>query len=160
MRPEQFSILAFLWTIWRFLFFSFFFCFLLYCVLTNFLTFIFLQYRRNLRTNRFGGNCFRLPFFSERKSLNSIKKNGSDIKRFRAGNKFLIACNYWRSKSLYTSHPSSIYSWSISHILEHEFFCLGRRYKQEIYILVTVFPHIVSAETILFRIWKSKGHST
>ena len=22
--------------------------------------------------------------------------------------------------------PSSIYSWSISHILEHEFFCLGR----------------------------------
>ena len=117
-------------------FFSFFFCFLLYCVLTNFLTFIFLQYRRNLRTNRFGGNCFRLPFFSERKSLNSIKKNGSDIKRFRAGNKFLIACNYWRSKSLYTSHPSSIYSWSISHILEHEFFCLGRRYEQEIYILV------------------------
>ena len=62
---------------------------------------------RNLRTNRFGGNCFRLPFFSERKSLNSIKKNGSDIKRFRAGNKFLIACNYKRSKSLYTSHPSS-----------------------------------------------------
>ena len=24
----------------------------------------------------------------------------------------------------------------------------------------TVFPHIVSAETILFWIWKSKGHST
>ena len=24
----------------------------------------------------------------------------------------------------------------------------------------TVFPHIVSAETILFSIWKSKGHST
>ena len=26
--------------------------------------------------------------------------------------------------------------------------------------IVTVFPHIVSAETILFWIWKSKGHST
>ena len=25
---------------------------------------------------------------------------------------------------------------------------------------ITVFPHIVSAETILFWIWKSKGHST
>ena len=24
----------------------------------------------------------------------------------------------------------------------------------------TAFPHIVSAETILFLIWKSKGHST
>ena len=24
----------------------------------------------------------------------------------------------------------------------------------------TVFPHIVSAETIVFWIWKSKGHST
>ena len=24
----------------------------------------------------------------------------------------------------------------------------------------TIFPHIVSAETILFLIWKSKGHST
>ena len=24
----------------------------------------------------------------------------------------------------------------------------------------SVFPHIVSAETILFLIWKSKGHST
>ena len=24
----------------------------------------------------------------------------------------------------------------------------------------TVFPHLVSAETILFLIWKSKGHST
>ena len=23
-------------------------------------------------------------------------------------------------------NPSSIYSWSIDHILEHEFFCLGR----------------------------------
>ena len=28
------------------------------------------------------------------------------------------------------------------------------------YIMYTVFPHIVSAETILFLIWKSKGHST
>ena len=27
-------------------------------------------------------------------------------------------------------------------------------------ILITVFPHMVSAETILFWIWKSKGHST
>ena len=24
----------------------------------------------------------------------------------------------------------------------------------------TIFPHIVSAETVLFLIWKSKGHST
>jgi hypothetical protein len=24
-----------------------------------------------------------------------------------------------------TENPSSIYSWSIGHILEHEFFCLG-----------------------------------
>ena len=23
-------------------------------------------------------------------------------------------------------HPSSIYNWSIGHILEHEFFCCGR----------------------------------
>ena len=30
-------------------------------------------------------------------------------------------------------------------------------YLCNIYI---VFPHIVSAETILFWIWKSKGHST
>ena len=27
-------------------------------------------------------------------------------------------------------------------------------------ITITVFPHIVSAETILFWIWKSKGHTT
>ena len=27
-------------------------------------------------------------------------------------------------------------------------------------LLSTVFPHIVSAETILFCIWKSKSHST
>ena len=27
-------------------------------------------------------------------------------------------------------------------------------------VIYTVFPHIVSAETILFWIWKSKGHST
>ena len=26
----------------------------------------------------------------------------------------------------FTYYPSSIYSWSIGHILEHEFFCLGR----------------------------------
>ena len=30
---------------------------------------------------------------------------------------------FGRPKSCY--HPSSIYSWSIGHILEHEFFCLG-----------------------------------
>ena len=106
VRQEQFSILALLWTIWRFIFFlPLFFIVLRFDEFFN--LHIFLQYRRNLRTNRFGGNCFRLPFFSERKSLNSIKKNGSDIKRFRAGNKFLIACNYWRSKSLYTSHTGS-----------------------------------------------------
>ena len=29
-------------------------------------------------------------------------------------------------KARYVSGPSSIYSWSISHILEQEFFCLGR----------------------------------
>ena len=27
--------------------------------------------------------------------------------------------------NLFTCSPSSIYSWSIGHILEHEFFCLG-----------------------------------
>ena len=27
--------------------------------------------------------------------------------------------------------PSSIYSWSISHILEHEFFCLGSQGSKE-----------------------------
>ena len=26
----------------------------------------------------------------------------------------------------FSNKPSSIYSWSIGHILEHEFFCLGR----------------------------------
>ena len=31
------------------------------------------------------------------------------------------------------------------------------KYAPQVY---TVFPHIVSAETILFWIWKSKGHST
>ena len=29
-----------------------------------------------------------------------------------------------------------------------------------IFFVDTVFPHIVSAETILFWIWKPKGHST
>ena len=29
------------------------------------------------------------------------------------------------AKTKYTLYPRSIYSWSIGHILEHEFFCLG-----------------------------------
>ena len=32
--------------------------------------------------------------------------------------------------------------------------------KKATHKLTTVFPHIVSEETILFWIWKSKGHST
>ena len=34
---------------------------------------------------------------------------------------FLPAIN----ASVFSHSPSSIYSWSIGHILEHEFFCLG-----------------------------------
>ena len=33
-------------------------------------------------------------------------------------------------------------------------------YMTNDHITCTVFPHIVSAETILFWIWKSKGHNT
>ena len=32
--------------------------------------------------------------------------------------------------------------------------------KAQKFCLLTVFPHIISEETILFWIWKSKGHST
>ena len=35
-----------------------------------------------------------------------------------------------------------------------------KKYGKIRYKIHTIFPHIVSAETILFSIWKFKGHST
>ena len=54
-------------------------------------------------------------------------------------------------------------------VVTHKSFCLFFKMKLENSgqikgilncLLHTEFPHIVSAETILFSIWKSKGHST
>ena len=40
---------------------------------------------------------------------------------------FSTRANRWFS----TDYPSSIYSWSIGHILEYEFFCFGRLVSKE-----------------------------
>ena len=37
-----------------------------------------------------------------------------------------ICCKHLKThEEIFGSYPSSIYSWSIGHILEHDFFCLG-----------------------------------
>ena len=56
-----------------------------------------------------------------------------------------------QSKTTYNIHERKCYFWSRPVI---RLAAKNREFQD------TVFPHIVSAETILFWIWKSKGHST
>ena len=44
--------------------------------------------------------------------------------RIKAKAKWFIAADQFPVNKFWT-YPSSIYSWSIGHILEHDFFCLG-----------------------------------
>ena len=37
----------------------------------------------------------------------------------------LLLLTFLKNRKFYSCLPSSIYSWSIGHILEHEFFCAG-----------------------------------
>ena len=48
------------------------------------------------------------------------------FKRSHADRPIFFGSRYILHTSLALCSPSSIYSWSIGHILEHEFFCLGR----------------------------------
>ena len=50
--------------------------------------------------------------------------------------------------------------WTISWNQEFIIRCLELTPKSALLSLTTVFPHIGSAETIFFLIWKFKGHST